>query len=165
MTKREVILKELPFVKRVAEDIAEDIHVQRIDEKLLATVPSYSYHDGSCGVSEHSEKVLIVTQEEVYKVKQEQSWNSNFAHEQARYEKGETVLECIIRNRISPKDIQAIVKDEYTLDDWVGQPYVNRRETTIYLPPKNKSLLPEALKKYQEELVRSVRKEIADARG
>jgi len=165
MTKREMILKELPFLRRVAENIGENVKVQRIDETLLRKIPSCYYHDGSCGVSKQDETYLVLSKGKAYKVESEHSWSSNYAHEQSRIEEGETILNCIIRNRIPPQEIQAIIEDRHVLDDWIGQEYINRRETIVYLPPKDKSLLPEALKKYQEELVKSVRKEIADARG
>jgi len=165
MTKREMILKELPFLRRVAENIGENVKVQRIDEDLLYKTPSCYYHDGSCGVSKQDETCLVLTQDKAYKVESEYSWSSNYAHEQPRREEGETILNCIIRNRISPQEIQAIIEDRHILDDWIGQEYINRRETIVYLPPKDKSLLPEALNQEKLKLMESVRKEIADARG
>lgn len=165
MTKKEIALKELPFLKRVAEDIAERVRIERIDEGLLNHTPTYHYWDGSLGVTHKEEKILILTEKRIYSVEQEGESGSNYAHSQRQYYHGEKVIDAIIRHDIRAEEIVAVVKTVIDRNDWPGQTYTNEKWTIVYLPMKDKEKFASLIREARDKLEDSVLEEIQDARG
>lgn len=153
MTKKELIAK-FPFMRidnkiQVYKEDDYRVRVRKINNELLQITPSEYYWNGSLGISDRGTEVLIIT-DKVIKVGCKGISGSNSADIPRCEWDGETVLECISKNGINPIEILAIFVSEWEIDDWAGQEYVEFFKASIYFPPKNVSLLLNALKEYQE---------------
>ncbi len=138
--KLQAYMKEFPFLQDIiGDEIPDSVRIKRADENLLKVVPQYSYHDGSMGITELSEKVHFVLQDGSIlhdAVEQNGHTSSNYAHSQDQYWDGETVLEAIDRYGVADK-LQYIVVEYYYFDDWSGQEYEKEHSFTIYKTPKD----------------------------
>ena len=137
--KLQAYLQEFPFLQDIiGDEIPDSIRIKRADENLMKFVPCYSRHDGSMGRTKSYARVHFVLKDGIIldAVRHEECFSSNYAGYPPYSIDGETVLEAIDRHGIAEK-LQFTIVEEYFLDDWSGQEYVEEYSFIIYKTPKN----------------------------
>jgi len=142
--KLQAYLQEFPFLQDIiGDEIPDSIRIKRADENLMKFVPCYSRHDGSMGRTKHETRVHFVLYDGsidgsiiLDAVRHEECFSSSYAGYSPYSIDGETVLEAIDRHGIAEK-LQFTIVEEYFLDDWSGQEYVEEYTVTLYKTPKN----------------------------
>ena len=156
-------VQKFPFLAEFEEG---KVRVQRIDSDLLNSVGRWDEAEGSAYRTASGTRYFLVLQDgSLIGVPYSGSSHSEYAYSQDYTWEGVSVLEFIAAEGIDPSDIQAILQLSRNLQDIPGQEYIDEREYTIYLPPKDPNLLPSELKSLEEKVEAEIEKEIKEAVG
>jgi len=173
-------LREFPWLTKWAEEefcsserdlfdprYCEGIHIKRIDENLLNLTPNFYGVTGSLVSIGNGQSVRFVYVDEAGEtrisslVKDSGTYKHNEAYRDDESWKGETILEGLQREGISPSSLVAVVwrdygyniRDHHSGPEWT---------LTIYKPSKSLDIA-ELMKREEEKALAEVKAEKAEA--
>lgn len=163
--KLEAYKEEFPFLKDImsAWDATEvdSVRVKRADEEMLNLVPEEYFRDGSKGETHNWDRVSFVFGDKIAinAVALNREIGSNYAHEQTKFETGETILEALSRVE-NPDDVTHVVWETRKYSDWSGQDVVRQYSVTVYKPPKGVKF-SDLIREAREAALREVQAEVS----